>query len=60
MHTNDKTPSKSHINEQFKGLNKKRTQHMMQEEVFQAVSSKHDLYKHLDQHLQVSTDISYF
>ena len=48
MHSNDKNPSKSHINEQFKGLNKKRPLAMMQEEVFHAVSSKHDLYKHLD------------
>jgi len=40
--------------EQFKGLSKKRTNPLMAEEIFHSMSSKGDLYKHLDQHLQVS------
>ena len=40
-------------------MSKKRLNPELAEKVFQSVSSKHDLYKHLDQHLQVSLLCSY-
>ena len=35
-------------------MSKKRPNPLMAEEIFRSMSSKADLYKHLDQHLQVS------
>ena len=48
---------KNHTDDMFKGFAKKRTSAMMTDDVFHSMSSKADLYKHLDLHLQVRTTL---
>ena len=45
---------KSMTDDLFKGISKKRTQNYMTQDIFSSMTSKGDLYKQLDQYLQVS------
>ena len=58
MDTKKQITEKNHTDEMFKDLSKKRTRNMLADDVFHSMSSKADLYKHLDLHLQVRTTLS--
>ena len=54
MHPQDKSQKLSESMRQLQTMSKKRANPTAVDEVFHSLSSKQDLYNHLDKHLQVS------
>ena len=53
MESTNNYAKKNMTDNPFGGMSKKRTMNYMTQDVFSSMSSKADLYKHLDQYLQV-------